>query len=133
MKLFSHVTIAGAPEFRLSARMAPLAFSASGEAALEVGTGAIHAEIGEIPMTMRIPFLPAHRRVVAGSVGPFRIGIAPASASIRAAGARIEGKIGCPDAGCTLEGNANGKLEIDFSGEIPGKILKAAIEGAFEE
>ncbi|MGH7077917.1 MAG: hypothetical protein ACREFU_07430 [Acetobacteraceae bacterium] len=133
MKLFSHVTIAGAPEFRLSARIAPLAFSASGEATLEIGTGPIHAEIGEIPMTMRIPFLPPHRRVVAGSIGPFRIGVKPASATIRAAGARLEGKLGCPDAGCTLEGNANGKLEIDFSGDIPGKILKAAIEGAFEE
>ncbi|MGH7070270.1 MAG: hypothetical protein ACREFO_09670 [Acetobacteraceae bacterium] len=133
MKLFSHMTVAGAPEFQLSARMAPLAFTASGDATFEIATGPIHAEVGEVPLVMRIPFLPAHRRVVAGSIGPFRLSIKPASATIRAAGMRLEGKVGCPDAGCSLEGNARGKLEIDFSGEIPGKILKAAIEGAFEE
>ena len=133
MKLTSHVTVAGAPEFELRTRMEPLAFTLGGEGALEIGTGPIHAEVGEIPVVVRIPFLPAHRRVVAGSVGPFRIGIRPANATVRAFGWRCEGTIATGEEGCALEGRVRCKLEIDVTGEIPGKLLKAAIEGAFEE
>lgn len=133
MKLTSHMTLAGAPEFKIRTQIGPLSFSANGEGTLEIGTGPIHAEVGEIPVMMRIPFLPAKRRVVAGSAGPFKIGIRPASATIRAFGLRWEGTIDGGEAGCKVEGSAQGKLEIDLHGEIPGNLLKKAVEGAFEE
>lgn len=133
MKFAAHMTLAGAPEFRLKTQMAPLSFEMEGEGALEIGTGKIEAEIGAVPVMMRIPFLPPSQQVAAGSVGPFRICIKPASATIRALGLGIEGKIGCGESACTLEGNARGEVAVDLKGEIPGRLLKAAVEGAFEE
>ena len=133
MKLSSRMTIAGAPEFEIRTRMSPLSFALAGEGTLEIGTGPIHAEVGEIPLSIRIPFLPAHRRVVAGSLGPFRIGIRPANATIRASAVRCEGTLATGEEGCALEGRARGTLEVELEGEIPGSILKAALEGAFEE
>lgn len=133
MKFAAHVTLAGQPEFRLKAQMAPLAFEMDGEGALEIGTGKIEAEIDAIPVMLRIPFLPPSQQVAAGAVGPFRISIKPASATIRALGLGIEGKIGCAESACTVEGKAGGEVELDLKGELPGRLLKAAVEGAFEE
>ena len=133
MKFAAHMTLAGQPEFRLKAEMAPLSFDMDGEGALEIGTGKIEAEIAAVPVTMRIPFLAPSRQVVAGSIGPFRICIKPASATIRALGLGLEGRIGCGEGACSVEGKAGGEVEIDLKGEIPGRLLKAAVEGAFEE
>ncbi len=133
MKIAAHMTLAGQPEFRLKAQMAPLSFDVDGEGALEISTGKIEAEIAAVPVMMRIPFLPPSQQVAAGSVGPFRVCIKPASATIRALGLGIEGKIGCGESACSVEGKAGGEVEVDLKGEIPGRLLKAAVEGAFEE
>ncbi|MDA8051273.1 MAG: hypothetical protein M0002_14940 [Rhodospirillales bacterium] len=133
MKFAAHVTLAGAPEFRLRTQMAPLSFALNGEGALEIATGTIQAEVAAIPLLMRIPFLSPSRGVAAGSVGPFRIHIKPANATIRAHGVGVEGRIGDGEGGCALEGSARGTVEVDLTGEVPGRLLKAAVEGAFEE
>lgn len=132
MKIAAHVTLVGTPEFRLRTEMAPLAFALTGEGALEVSTGKIDAEIEAIPVVIRVPFLPPSKRTAAGLVGPFRIHIKPANAMIRSAGVGVKGQVRS-EGGCTLEGSGRGEAKVDLTGELPAKILKAAIEGAFEE
>lgn len=132
MKFAARLALTGAPEFRLRTEMAPLTFTLNGEGALDISTGKIEAEIEAIPIAIRVPFQPPSHRVAAGSIGPFRIRIKPASAVIRTAGVAIHGRL-ASEGGCSLQGNAHGKIDVDLSGEVPGRLLKAAVEGAFEE
>lgn len=132
MKIAAHMTLVGAPEFRLRTEMAPLNFALTGEGALEIATGKIEAEIEAIPVVIRVPFLPPSKRAAAGLIGPFRIHIKPANAVIRTAGVGVEGRV-ASEGGCALEGSARGQVEVDLTGEIPGRLLKAAVEGAFDE
>ena len=55
-------------------------------------------------------------------------------ATLRIAEARTIGTLG-GDEGITAELHCQGncKAEIEFAGEAPGKVLKAAFEGVFEE
>jgi len=132
MKFTARMTVVGEPEFRLRTEMAPLTFSATGDGALEISTGRIEAEVEAIPVVIRVPFLPPHRRAAAGSIGPFRVHIKPANAAIRLSGVGVEGRI-AGEGGCVLEGSARGQIAVDLTGEIPGRLLKAAVEGAFDE
>ncbi|MGH7119778.1 MAG: hypothetical protein ACREFP_12440 [Acetobacteraceae bacterium] len=132
MKFNARMTLAGNPEFRLCTEMAPLAFTLGGEGALEITTSKIDAEVEAVPVAIRIPFQPPSRRTVAGLIGPFRVHIKPASAAIRTSGVSAHGKI-TSEGGCTLGGSAHGKVDVDLSGEFPARLLKAAVEGAFEE
>jgi hypothetical protein len=100
----------------------------------KIATGVIRAEIGEIPVSFTIPFMAPHRRrVVAAAIGPFGVRIEPANATIRAFGMRLGGVLGADGINGELTALGKCRLEIDLAGEIPGRIVKAAIEGVFEE
>jgi hypothetical protein len=134
MKFDSRLEVQAHPDLMFRVRMAPVGLDFSAEGALEIATGAIRAVLAEIPVSVTIPFMPpARRRVVAGSIGPFEVGVHPAQATIRAFGVRIAGVAG-PE-GLSGETHVEGKCraEIDLTGETPGRILKAAVEGVFEE
>jgi hypothetical protein len=135
MKLNSHIAMAANPDLMFHTHVKPLSVEVNGEASLEIATGTIHAALAEIPASFAIPFMPPHRRrVMVASIGPFDVRIHPAQASICAFGVRIGGVLGTGD-GATTNTHVQGKcrLEIDLTGEMPGRILKAAVEGVFEE
>jgi hypothetical protein len=134
MKLKSQLQVAAHPDLMFRVRMAPVGVDFSAEGALEVATSAIRATLQEIPLTVTIPFMPPwRRRVVAGSIGPFELGLHPAQATIKAFGVRISGIAGTE--GLSGETHVEGRCraEIDVTGEAPGRILKAAVEGVFDE
>lgn len=133
MRFSAHLTAAGQPEFRLRTEMGPLSFVARGQGTLQINTGRIELAIDAVPITIRVPFLPPSRRATAGSIGPFRVHIKPAEASVRATEVGVEGRIGTEEGGCAVEGTARGQVEVDLTGEIPGRLVKAAVEGAFDE
>lgn len=134
MKLKSHVTVVGNPNLMFRTRMEPLGVELGGEASLDVTTSAIHAQLAEIPIYFAIPFMAAHRRrVVAASIGPFGIHIHPAQATIRAFGVKVGGTLGTDGASGETQLEGHCKLEIDLTGDLPGRLLRAAVEGVFEE
>jgi hypothetical protein len=133
MAISARFTIAGSPEFHLRAKTGPIAFELEGEGAVELRTGAIRAEIGEIPISMRVPFLKRHHgRVLVASVGPFGIKLEPLELQLRALGAQIAGVVGPEGLDCALEGKVSCKMEVDVTGKIPRKFIEDAIEGALE-
>lgn len=133
MNLKGHIGIAAHPDMRLRARVDRMDFALQGEATLAFGTQTIRIEVGEVPLRLAIPFH-RHRRVVAGSLGPFRLTVRPIEATIRIAEARTAGTIGGEEGiSAELHCQGNCKAEIELAGEAPGKVLKAAFEGAFEE
>ncbi len=133
MNLKAHIGVAAHPDVRLHARLKGFDFRVKGEAALTIATGAIRAEIGELPVRLAIPFH-RHRRVVVGALGPCTLQIHPADAGIRITDVQLGGSLG-GDEGIAGETHVQGncQAEIDIAGETPGKILKAAIEGVFEQ
>jgi hypothetical protein len=133
MNMKGRIGIAAHPDLRLRARMERLDFAMQGEATLAFGVGRIRVEVGEIPLRLAIPFH-RHRRVVVGSLGPFQLAVHPVEAAVRVSDVRTAGTLGGDEgfvADLHCEGNC--KAEIDFAGEAPGRILKAAFEGVFEE
>ena len=84
MNLKGHIGIAAHPDLRLRARMDRLDFALQGDATLALGTQTIRIEVGEVPLRLAIPFH-RHRRVVAGSLGPFRLTVRPIEATLRIA------------------------------------------------
>lgn len=134
MAISAHVTMAGNPEFELRVRSGPLAFEVEGDGTIDARTSEIRAGIEEIPVSVRIPFLRRHHgRVVVASIGPFGIKLEPFEAQLRAVGARIAGVAGPEGIDCGIEGKVGCRMEIDITGKLPGKVVKAAIEGAFED
>jgi hypothetical protein len=133
MNLKGHIGVAAHPDLRLRARVDRLDFAMQGEAALALSTQTIRVEVGEVPLRLAIPFH-RRRRVIAGSVGPFRVTLRPIEATVRITEARTAGTFGS-DAGIGAELHCQGncKAEIELAGEAPGKVLKAAFEGVFEE
>jgi hypothetical protein len=130
----SHLTVAANPDLTFGTRLQPVGVDFHGEAALEIATGVIGAEVAEIPVAFTIPFLPPHRRrVVAASIGPFRVRIDPAQATVRGFGLRLGGMIGTEGINGELSALGKCRMEIDLAGEIPGRLVKAALEGEFDE
>ncbi len=133
MNLKGRIGIAAHPDLRLRAKMDRVDFAMQGEATLAVGLGRIRVEVGEIPLRLAIPFHRG-RRVVAGSLGPFHLTVRPIEATLRVTEARAGGTLGGDDGFVAdLHCQGNCKADIDFAGEAPGKILKAAFEGVFDE
>ncbi|HYM02054.1 MAG TPA: hypothetical protein VET85_03845 [Stellaceae bacterium] len=134
MTLSAHVTLAGKPEFAVRAKAEPIGFGLAGEGSLECRTGEIGAHVSAIPIRMRIPFLKHHHgEVVVGSIGPFGVRLDPVAVEARAFGVRVDGVLGGEDGiECALEGTVNCRMEIDVTGQVPGKLVKAAIEGIIE-
>jgi hypothetical protein len=133
MNLKARIGVAAHPDIRLHARLSGFDFGINGEAAINLATSTIHAEIGEVPLRLAIPFH-RHRRVVAGTIGPFTLHIHPADADIRIANVQLSGSLGGGE-GIVGDTHIQGscRAEVDIEGETPGKILKAAIEGVFEQ
>lgn len=133
MNLKGRIGIAAHPDLRLRTRFDRLEFALQSDATLAFGTQSIRVGVGEIPLRLVIPFH-RHRGVIAGSLGPFNLTVRPIEANIRIADARCVGTLGGED-GLTAELHCQGncKADIDFAAEAPGRILKAAVEGVFDE
>ena len=133
MNLKARIGIAAHPDLRLRARVESCEFTLQGDATIGIATGPITLEANEVPLRLAIPFH-RHRRVVAGTLGPFRLHIHPAEATLRVAEARVAGTLGGADGvGAETHVQGNCRAELDVAAEMPGKILKAAMEGVFEE
>jgi hypothetical protein len=133
MNMKGHIGIAAHPDLRLRTRIDRLGFAMQGAATLKLDTQTIRIEVGEIPLRLAIPFH-RHRRVVAGSLGPFRLTVRPMEATLRIAEAHTSGTLGGEEGiNADLHCQGNCKAEIELAGEAPGKVLKAAFEGVFEE
>jgi hypothetical protein len=133
MNMKGHIGIAAHPDLRLRARFDRLDFALQGAATVALGTQTIRIEVGEIPLRLAIPFH-KHRRVVAGSLGPFRLTVRPIEATLRITEARTSGTLGGEEGiSADLHCQGNCKADIELAGEAPGKVIKAAFEGVFEE
>jgi hypothetical protein len=132
MNLKARIALAMHPDMRLRARIDSLDFAVQGEATLAVATGEIRATFSEVPLRLTIPFH-RRRRVIAGSLGPFNVIVRPAEATIRVADARLAGEVGGEE-GIAGELHCEGscRADVEIVGEAPGKLVKAAIETAFE-
>jgi hypothetical protein len=134
MKFKSRLEIAAHPDLVFRTRADPLGLDLQGEGALEVAVGEIAAQIAEIPVSFTIPFMPSRRQqIVAGTIGPFFGRILPTRAEIRGFGLRLAGTVGTNGIEGDLRVKGECRAEIDLSGDLPARILKAAVEGAFEE
>lgn len=133
MNLKGRVTIAAHPDVRLRANVGKMEFQAHGGATIALATQRIELEVGEIPLHLIIPFH-KHGRVLAGSLGPFRLSVLPADCTVRVTDVHVTSTLGGRE-GMTAELHLQGdcKADIELAGEAPGKILKAAFEGVFEE
>ena len=99
-------------------RLHPFKFEVASSGTVELALGDIHLRFDEIPIHMRIPFL--HRRVLAGSIGPFGVNMKPVDARIRASEAVTRGVIGGEESGVDVrvEGACRATVEIsEDSGE----------------
>lgn len=133
MNLKARIGIAAHPDLRLRARMERLEFTLQGGATVALATQRIRVEMSEIPLHLAIPFH-RHRRVVAGSLGPFHLTVRPVEATLRITEARTVGTLGGDDGfNAELHCQGNCKADIELGAEAPGKVLKAAIETVFEE
>jgi hypothetical protein len=134
VKFQSHVTVAANPDLTFGTRLQPVGLDLHGEAVLEIVTGVICVEIAEIPVAFTIPFMPPHRRrVVAASLGPLGVRIDPAQATARAFGLRLGGAVGTEGVNGEVTALGKCRMEIDLAGEIPGRLIKAAVEGVFDD
>lgn len=133
MNVKGRIAIAAHPDLRLRAHTGKMEFHTHGGATIALATQQIRIEVGAIPLHLAIPFH-KHRRVLAGSLGPFRLTVRPMEGVVRVTDAHVTGTLGGED-GVAAELHVQGdcKAEIDLAGEAPGKILKAAFEGVFEE
>lgn len=127
----TRIAVAAHPDLNLRVKFNPLDFEVAFEGTVAVSTGDIHLHFDEIPMSSAIPFL--HRRVVASSIGPFGVHVKPFEAQVRAVDFNTRGTIGRNDAELALHATGNCKAEIDVSGGLPDKLLKAAVKTIIEE
>ena len=133
MNLKGHIGIAAHPDLGLHLRLDPLPVKFEGGARIALGTHRIRIEVDEVPLRIAIPFH-RHRRVVAGSLGPLRLTIHPTEVTLHITEAHTAGTLGGEDGvKAELHCQGNCKADIDLAGEAPGRMLKAAFEGVFEE
>jgi len=132
MNFKSQIGVTAHPDLRLRTRLEKLDFVLHGDARVSIATGTIRAEVGEVPLRLAIPFH-RHRRVVAGSVGPFRVTVHPIEATLHITDIRATGTLGGAE-GIAGELHCQGNCSADVSvtAEAPGK-LKAAFESVFDE
>ena len=125
------VEVSAHPDISLRLKTKPVEFKIGGEASFALTTGDIHVRVDEVPVTMAIPFL--RRRVVVGSLGPFGVHVRPFEAQMRAFGIDARGVLGREAGEAELAVIGNCKAEIEMSGKLPGKALKAAVKTITEE
>lgn len=134
MKLKAHAVMQGNPEFKLQAKCNPIGFEVTADGSLKLQTGPIAAEIGEIPITLRIPFLRRAGGVrIIGSIGPFGVRLQPIDAKLQSISLRIGGTLGKESLACDLEGRIACKTEVDLAASIPAKVTKVAFDVAAAE
>ena len=134
MTFKTQLTIAAHPDLNLKAKMAPMAVELGAKGSLGISIGELEARCDAIPLYMTIPFLRRRRgRVLAGSIGPFGVRLKPVEAQVSSFNVGIHGIIGKDGMELDLRGVGACKAEIEASGKLPGKIIKAAIEGTLEE
>lgn len=134
MKLKAHALMQGNPEFELKALCNPIGFEVAADGSLKLQTGPIAAEIGEIPITLRIPFLRRAGGVqIVGSIGAFSVRLLPIDAELRSISLKIGGTLGKDRLACNLEGRITCKTEVDLDASIPAKVTRVAFNVAEDE
>ncbi len=134
MKVKAHAVMQGSPELKLQAKCNPIGFEVTADGSLKLQTGPIAAEIGEIPITLRIPFLRRAGGVrIVGSIGAFGVRVQPIDAELRPISLRIGGTLGKDGLACDLEGRIGCKTEVDLDASIPAKVTRVAFDVAEDE
>ncbi len=129
MKFKSHGLIKGSPEFEVCATSGPVGVKAAVEGSGKAVLGPFDATVGEIPIRVRIPFLRGRggvRRVA--SIGGFGVRLDPFEVAAEGFGVRFDGVLGIDGMRCDLKGAVACKMEMDLSGDLPGKVAKASLE-----
>ena len=134
MRFKSRVDVAAHPDLRFATDIQPFGLELGGEATLDVKTGQIAGTVAAVPVSLAVPFMPAHRgRVVVGTIGPLEVKIRPAEAHVGVSGLRLKGIAGTDGLKGELTALGKCRAEIEMAGDMPGRILKAAVEGVFDE
>lgn len=134
MKLKSRVEVAAHPDLTFTTHFQPFGVELGGEAALDVRTGQLSGRVAAVPVTLAVPFMPSHRgRVVVGTIGPIEVQIKPAEAQVGVSKLRLKGVAGTDGLKGQLTALGKCRAEIEAAGEMPARILKAAVEGVFDE
>ncbi len=120
----SHLTLVSHPDVNFRIRMRPFEFEIAGQGSVEVSTRDIHLRFDEIPLTVRVPFLP--RQVVAGSIGPFGVHIKPLDAQLRAVGVDVRGVLGKEQVAADVHAEGECKSEVDITGKLAEQVVNAA-------
>lgn len=134
MGFSTHLGISGNPEFEVNIKSAPLDFQLGGEASLALSSGPISGHVEQIPIQVRVPFMKHnHGYVVAASIGPFGMHLHEINATVRAFGVHVGGILGKEGIDLDLAGNVRCCMQVDVNGQLPGKVVEAAIKAVFEE
>lgn len=106
------IEFAGHPELAARVRMKAFPFEVAGSGAVDLALGEVRLRFSEIPVRLRIPFL--HRRVLAGSVGPFGVKMSPVEARVAVVEAVARGVCGGEDSGVDLrlDGACRAAVEV---------------------
>jgi hypothetical protein len=112
------IDFAGHPDLATHLRLHSLKFEVAASGTVEVALGDVHLRFDEIPIHMRIPFL--HRRVLAGSIGPFGVHMKPVDARIRVSEMVTRGVIGDDKSGIDVRVEGACKATVEIS-ETSGK------------
>jgi hypothetical protein len=129
----SRLNVAANPDIKLHLDARPVEFAMRGSGTLSVKTSPIHAEVGIVPVRVAMPFMRG-RRVVLASFGPFHFTLKPITFAIQSAEIHTDGKFGGAegiDAHVDVQGKC--RAEIHAEGESDAKVVKATIEGVFNE
>lgn len=134
MMLRSQLVLGAEPDFKFKAKSGPIAFKIGAVGSLTIGTSQIRARFHEIPIAITIPFLRRrHNSVIAASIGPFDLHLDPIEVSVRASDVNLDGVLGTDGMECDLVAAGSCKMEVDLTGKLPAKMVKAAVEGVIEE
>ena len=110
------IAFAGHPELAARVRMQAFPFEVAGSGAMDLALGEVGLRISEIPVRLRIPFL--RRRVLAGSVGPFRVNMSPVQARVAVIEAVARGVLGGEDSGVDLRLDGACRAELEILGDL---------------
>lgn len=121
----THIKFAAKPDLDLKVRISPLAFEYACRGTVAVAVGDVRLHVDEIPLYMRIPFL--HRRVRAGSIGPFGVRLNPFETQLRAMDMEIRGMIGREETDLNLRGTGDCKAEVEITGKLPELLVKESV------
>jgi len=106
------IEISGHPELKAQVSLKPLQFEVAGGGGFELSVGDVHVHIEAIPLHLRVPFL--HRRVLAGSIGPFGVRMKPVEARVRAVEMVSRGVIGGEEAGLDVRVHGAYKASVEM-------------------